>query len=377
MGTLRHPELAGDRQACECSVNLVIRPSTCCLSGHMILKEKDSLEDQLQDLEQALRNATHGQERQRYEKELALVRAGLKGEQEAAYHIDFHLKDNGNWAVIHDLRVEWNGRVAQIDHLLIDRLLEIYVVESKSFRTKIRHANGGWERLNFNHWEGIPCPIEQNNRHIMVLEELIQAAKLAPTRLGMVLRPKFFNVVVVQPSCSIVGKLPQDARIYRMDQLVTKIRSTDPSALDILKLVAPETIHSLAVDLVGHHKPAPKRQIAVPQSKPRPAEGEGNGVSQSCEGCGGPLTNAEAYYCRTNARKFAGKLLCRNCQAQPAGMPKSPPAETGQLQSPEQVVARCANCGIGVDKKVVAYCRFNSKRLGGRVLCRSCQASAA
>ena len=46
----------------------------------------------------------------------------MKGEQEAAYHIDFHLKDSQNWAVIHDLRVEWNGRGAQMDHLHIDRL---------------------------------------------------------------------------------------------------------------------------------------------------------------------------------------------------------------------------------------------------------------
>ncbi len=59
--------------------------------------------------------------------------------------------------MIHDLRVQCNGRVAQADHLLIDRFLEIYVVESKSFRTKIRHAYGGWERLNFNRWKGIPA----------------------------------------------------------------------------------------------------------------------------------------------------------------------------------------------------------------------------
>src|SRR5690242_1676440 len=98
----------------------------------MIFKQKDSLEDQLQTLELAVQQAPHGLERKHREKELALVRAGLKGEQEAAYHIDFHLKDNQNWAVIHDLRLEWNGRVAQVDHLLIDRFMEIYVVESKS-----------------------------------------------------------------------------------------------------------------------------------------------------------------------------------------------------------------------------------------------------
>jgi hypothetical protein len=105
-------------------------------SKTMIFKEKDSIADQLQELETALQQPLADRDRQRLEKELALRRAGLKGEEEAAYHINFHLKNNPNWAVIHDLRLEWNRRVAQIDHLLISRLLEIYVVESKSFRTK-------------------------------------------------------------------------------------------------------------------------------------------------------------------------------------------------------------------------------------------------
>src|SRR4051794_25489368 len=111
--------------------------------------------------------------RNRLERDLAIARAGVQGEKEAAYHIDFNLKDSKNWAVIHDLSIEWNGRVAQIDHLLLNRLLEIHVVETKSFRTKIRFANGGWERLNFGHWEGIPSPAEQNERHILVLKELL------------------------------------------------------------------------------------------------------------------------------------------------------------------------------------------------------------
>src|ERR1035437_1017636 len=86
-----------------------------------------------------------------------------------------------------------------------------------------------------------------------------------------------------------------------------------------------------------------------------------------------------ALYCRLNNTQFSGKLLCRKCQRQPASpAPKSPPAaQTEQAKATEEIAARCANCGSGVDKKVVAYCRFNSKRLGGRVLCRSCQASVA
>ena len=36
-------------------------------------------------------------------------------------------------SVIHDLRIECEGRVAQIDHLLIGRFLDIWVCETKNF----------------------------------------------------------------------------------------------------------------------------------------------------------------------------------------------------------------------------------------------------
>ena len=171
----------------------------------MIWKQKDSSDAQLKELDKALQSRLPDAERAQFEKKRALVIAGLAGEKEAAYHIDFHLKDAPNWAVIHDLRIEWNGRVAQIDHLVIDRLLEVYVVESKNFRTKVRFSNGGWERLNRNHWEGIPSPVEQNERHILVLQEMMTALGFGPTRLGLTIPFDFINAVLVNPSCAIDG----------------------------------------------------------------------------------------------------------------------------------------------------------------------------
>jgi hypothetical protein len=348
-------------------------------SEDMIFKQKDSIEDQIQELEQALAKPLPASQRQRLEKDLNVIRAGLKGEQEAAYHIDFHLKDVAHWAVIHDLRLEWNGRVAQIDHLLIDRLLEIYVIESKSFRNKIRYANGGWERINFNHWEGIPSPVEQNERHIAVISEMIRDQKLAPTRLGMTLQPTFFNMVVVMPSCSITGRYPEDVRICRMDSLVTKIRSEDPSALDVFKLIAPQTLHNFATSLLLLHKPAPrpKNPILEPTEVPTMGAVEPS-AAPTCQGCGGPLTAAEANYCQLHQAQFEDQLLCRKCQRKiPNAHHNLAPVKPAQNAPPDgeggEVVARCAECGAGLDRKVVAFCRFNSKRLGGRVLCRSCQ----
>ena len=347
----------------------------------MIFKAKDPIPDQLHELELALQRPLPYQDRKRLEKELAQRRAGLKGEEEAAYHINFHLGNHPNWAVIHDLRIEWNGRTAQIDHLLLSRFLEIYVVESKSFRTKVRYANGGWERLNFSHWEGIPCPVEQNERHIAVLKELISDLALAPKRLGMSIPVTFRNIVVVRPSCSVIGDFKGDARIWRMDTLVKQARGEDPSALDLVKIISQQTLYLFATKLAAYHKPAsmPKPAVTPAPASLRDAPPAQAAPATLCQACGGQLSPAEARYCREDEGRFAGRLLCRTCQGY---APKSTAANVLQLHDAPVPVqnrsARCCEaCGAAVDQKVVNFCRFNSKRFAGRLLCRACQPSAS
>lgn len=47
------------------------------------------------------------------DQEMRTIRAGDKGEREAAYEIDFNYGLPQNWAVIHDRRIEHEGRVAR------------------------------------------------------------------------------------------------------------------------------------------------------------------------------------------------------------------------------------------------------------------------
>src|ERR1043165_2404738 len=236
------------------------------------------------------------------------------GLETASYHIDFHLKDHPNWAVIHDLRLEYNGRIAQIDHLLIDCFLEVYVVESKNFKTKVRCKNGGWERIVGKYWEGIASPVEQNNNHIIVLKDLIKTEKLSPTRLGVSLSPTFFNAVLVNPSCSIVGSIPEGVRVFQMDRLVIEIRREDPSHLSVLKMVSSETLADFALRLVDFHRPFAvasdsSNLNAIAQKIEAPTK-----TAKLCSGCVGPISKEEISYCQAYAGRFAGALLCRRCQ---------------------------------------------------------------
>ena len=84
----------------------------------MILKRKDDQSHRVEALQQLLQiSGLTKAQRDAIGKEIAILRSGEKGEREAAYHIDFGWKDGTNSAVIHDLRIEHNGRVAQIDRI--------------------------------------------------------------------------------------------------------------------------------------------------------------------------------------------------------------------------------------------------------------------
>ena len=129
----------------------------------------------------------------------------MKGEQESAYLPDFHFKASRNTAIIHDLRLDVNGRVAQIDHLLLHRTLNIFVLETKHFTAGVKITEEG-EFLRCNpltkSYEGMASPLAQNERHIAVLKDAFEQIDL-PSHLGIRRTPVFLSYVLVSPRARI------------------------------------------------------------------------------------------------------------------------------------------------------------------------------
>ncbi|MDI6744166.1 MAG: nuclease-related domain-containing protein [Thermodesulfovibrionales bacterium] len=99
----------------------------------MIIKKRDPKEAEIKELTSLLSLPLPESKRFLIERELRFVQSGDKGENDSAYFIDFELASSSRWAVIHDLRLECRNRVAQIDHLLINRVFDVYVLEQKLF----------------------------------------------------------------------------------------------------------------------------------------------------------------------------------------------------------------------------------------------------
>lgn len=204
--------------------------------------------------------------RTRIEQEIRNIRAGAKGESEAAYEMEFYLKASRKWAVIHDLRLEFNGRAAQIDHLLINRVFDFWVCESKHFSEGVSiNEHGEFTAFYGKRPYGVPSPIEQNNRHADVLAALLNSARIQlPTRFGVAIKPTIEKVVLVSKNARISrpkASLKGLDRLIKADQLCALIdREADEvgatsALLGLTKIISSETLEQFARQVAALHRP--------------------------------------------------------------------------------------------------------------------------
>ncbi len=316
----------------------------------MMIKAAD---DKTQDLEalRALyaRPDVTNDVRARIDQEIRNIQSGIRGEAEAAYEIEFHYGQSQNWMSIHDLRIQCGDRVAQIDHLLVNRVLEIYVCESKRFAEGVPiNEQGEFTAFYNGRAYGVASPLEQNRRHIAVLEAAFKSGQVPlPRRLGFALSPRITGLVLVSKTARITrpkARIEGIDAVIKNDQLNTRIKQDiddTPNLAGLAKMLGLESLREFAQRLAEEH---------VPQ--------------------------------RFNwAAKFG--LPAMVPPAAPLRTPASnTPAVTAlQAPSPVQVPAEtksklvCSRCGCAVAYNVARFCWFNKPRFGGLVYCMDCQKS--
>lgn len=299
----------------------------------MILKSKDSRQEDIQELNRLLGINLTAKQRFFVERELKCLQAGERNEQNSAYYLDFRYKDSANWAVIHDLRIEHRGRVAQIDHLLINRYLDIHVLESKNYYYGIKITpEGEFLVWNGKGYQAIESPIEQNARHIQALQQSVEDRNLAPRRLGFPIPINYRNVVLLAPTSKIIrpDKAPFDlSSVVKADAFVSYIEQImeKKPIIETSKIVGSDTLRDFAEKLVRLHRPGSfdyaakfgvsEQQPAAATPEPQPENGQPvprAAGHKGCQQCGAAVDKKVVFFCTINKARFKGQVLCRECQ---------------------------------------------------------------
>lgn len=321
----------------------------------MLIKKADDRTKDIEILQGLLgRPDASADTKRKIEQEIRNIQSGAKGEADAAYEMDFHYGSSKNWAVIHDLRIDHQGRVAQIDHLLINRFLDIWVCESKRFAEGITINEQG-ECVMFRNGrpQGIGSPHEQNAKHIAVVKAACNdGAVELPKRLGFSIKPSFCSLVVVSKNARISRPKTKgwwSDGIVKADSVRTRIENSfdsDNNPLLVAKIVGPDTLEDFAAQLAALHAPASfdwHAKFGLPKTAPvqqRPAA-----PAPKTELSSEPVT-AEA------------------------AVQAEPPAESSDAKKSKLV---CSSCGTVVQYNVAKFCWFNKGRFGGKVFCFNCQ----
>jgi hypothetical protein len=288
--------------------------------------------------------------RQRVELMLRLVKAGAKAERDAEYEIEFYTRNRTDVATIHGLRIEITGRTAAIDHIIMNRRLQIWLCESKSVSEAI-HINEHGERSRSYRGERqeMPSPIEQNKHHVDVIEDVLVGLLNRSTSAGQQLRPRISTLVVISkrgrifrpPAGSQVDGLDT---VIKCDLLMSKIkRANDESiaqpVVSMDEVVTSETLKGLADKLVSLHMPSKRdwaARFGLPSEPPPtlfaadsarapdptsadPAKGSVVRIGDPhfvCAECRSDVSLGVAKYCRDKASLFGGRILCVPCQKQ-------------------------------------------------------------
>lgn len=303
----------------------------------MIIKKMDSRKEEMGELSSLLNGELTPNQRFLIERELKAMRSGAHGEKDSVYYIDFYYENSKNWVVIHDLRLEHEDQVAQIDHILMNRVFDMYVLESKSYSHGIKITpEGEFQAYYGKQCFGIPSPIEQNKRHIHFLDRFLKANDILPKRMGISIKPRFKNLILVSPKCIITRpseKKFDTSLVIKADTLETKIKKEVDRANPVAdiasfsKICSSSTIEEVARKLASFHKPLrvdfrakfglPAQGSSNPQNDSLPKNEEPKPQNSSkyfCSKCKKAMSEKVAKFCWQNKSKFGGRAYCFDCQ---------------------------------------------------------------
>jgi hypothetical protein len=171
----------------------------------MIIKDRDPAEKAVAQLTDLLSLDLSSTKKFLVERELKRLNPTGNGGKTASHFINFYCADCPDWAIIHDLKIESNGFATHIDHILINKFLDIHLFESRSYNDNIKiTADGEFLVFDGRQYRPVNSPLDENIKRTEVLADLLTENKILPRRLGIPLKPKISSYVLVSPGANII-----------------------------------------------------------------------------------------------------------------------------------------------------------------------------
>ena len=233
----------------------------------MLIKDRDPVQEAVAQLMDLLSLNLGPTKKFLIERELKRLEPNRNGGKTAFHFINFYCADCPDWAVIHDLKIESNGFATHIDHLLINKFLDIHLFESRSYNDAIKiTADGEFLVYDGHQYQTVDSPIEENKKRTEVLADLLIENKILPKRLGISLKPQIFSYVLVSPGANVIR--PPET-VYDTSSVITadyltqtllkqlkRLKRAFEKFTSLPKAFNPDTLEKVAAKLAALNKPS-------------------------------------------------------------------------------------------------------------------------
>ena len=256
----------------------------------MLLKRADDKSKRIALLEDLQKSALLDARQKKWlREELGRTRKGIEGERDSAHFLDQYFKNGANHVVLHDLRFDVDGDVAQIDHLVLNRLGFMFLIETKNYAGNVDINSHGEFTVDYDGDRfGVQSPLEQSRRHERVLRRLLERLGVS-NRFGEL---AYHHVVMFHPRAVITRPPAKDfdtSYVIKADQFpswhqgwVDKTVGFGTLMVGLANVRTLETAKEWGEKLMRQHRPAnmlelpafmtPAAPVAVAaQSAPRDA----------------------------------------------------------------------------------------------------------
>lgn len=351
----------------------------------MHIKAADDKTAHLQQLKELLQSdGLDETQHKRLKQQYWRVKVGAQGERDAAHYLDSHFADSPHHAVLHDLRLEIDGQVAQIDHLIVSRGMFFYMLETKQFNGNLCINAFGEFSVQYGQAlaVGIESPLEQSRRHERVLRKALELLGIAG-RLGKGMN--FHHVVLVNPKSQIQRPDPAafDTRdVIKADQFASWREKHIEKGMGVLSTLATainfrsvSQLRDMAERLAKLHRPA---KFTLPVLVPAPAKPAQSAAPAARFVPTNPsaLTPASSAQRQHTSTPRAAPAWQRTATP-PAAAAEAPRAQRYLPQQAREDAPQkrliCAHCGIKIEYVVGVFCWERPARFGGVQYCREHQ----
>ena len=235
--------------------------------------------------------------------------AGRRAEEQIAHYLKRFFGKRDDVDVLHGLRIELDGEVAQMDHLVLHPY-GMLIVESKSVSGKVQIKDDGqWVRWYADNSKGMRSPITQAQMQALLLRDLLSEkvkqkgffdnvdldVLVAVSDEGLILWPKTGPFAAVCKADQVPDRI--EAHIQRLRAVGHK-----------RPLLTPEYLRVIGSFLSLKHKPLVK---AVQQSPVVQEPVATDSTSKSVEG----LKPAVLISPKVDAKNALPEKVCKSCKS--------------------------------------------------------------